>query len=110
MGEAWAHTAVVTVTEFGRTVRSNGTQGTDHGTASVAFLLGGSVNGGQVVGDWPGLARLYEGRDLRPANDMRGLFKGVLTQHLGMAEADLALEVFPGSSQILPMRSLFGAA
>ena len=70
---AWARSAVLVVTEFGRTVAVNGTGGTDHGTATCAFLVGGAVAGGRVVADWPGLASsaLYEGRDLRPTLDLR---------------------------------------
>lgn len=109
MGAQWENTAVLVVTEFGRTVKSNGTGGTDHGTAGVAFLLGGSVQGGQVVGDWPGLSRLYEGRDLYPANDLRRLLKGTLHGHLGIAEAQLAETVFPGSGSAAPFQSLFRA-
>ena len=62
---------VVAVTEFGRTVAVNGNNGTDHGTASVMFVLGGAVKGGRIVGDWPGLAQLEENRDLRVATDIR---------------------------------------
>lgn len=100
MGPAWAQTAVLVVTEFGRTVAQNGTNGTDHGTASVAFVLGGSVRGGRMVGDWPGLARasLHEGRDLAAANDLRSLFVGVLEQHWGMDRKDLTRKVFPGAA------------
>src|SRR6185436_16970322 len=67
LGAAWADTVVLVATEFGRTAAANGTNGTDHGTASAAMLLGGAVQGGRVLGDWPGLApsALYEGRDLQ---------------------------------------------
>jgi uncharacterized protein (DUF1501 family) len=69
MGPAWAQTTVLVATEFGRTA-ANGTGGTDHGTGSVAWVLGGAVKGGRVVADWPGLApaQLYEGRDLATTN------------------------------------------
>ena len=72
LGAAWANTVVLVATEFGRTVAANGTGGTDHGTGAVAMLLGGAVQGGRVVADWPGLdsAALYEGRDLQ-ADDRR---------------------------------------
>ena len=68
LGAAWRQTAVLVMTEFGRTVRMNGTKGTDHGTGTVAFVLGGAVAGGRVVADWPGLGagRLFEDRDLQP--------------------------------------------
>ncbi|MDP3619415.1 MAG: DUF1501 domain-containing protein [Ramlibacter sp.] len=68
MGPAWAQTVVLVATEFGRTVAVNGTGGTDHGTAAVAMVIGGAVQGGRVIADWPGLApgNLFEGRDLKP--------------------------------------------
>ena len=77
LGDAWASTIVAVVTEFGRTVAINGTRGTDHGTASCAFLCGGAVDGGRVIADWPGLATgsLHDGRDLRPTTDLRGVFQ-----------------------------------
>lgn len=87
LGTAWQHTVVAVVTEFGRTVAPNGSGGTDHGTASAAFLLGGAVNGGTVLADWPGLDEraLHEQRDLAPTTDLRALFKAVLIGHLGIA-------------------------
>ena len=99
MGAAWSDTVVAVVTEFGRTVKVNGTRGTDHGTATAALLLGGAVNGGRIVADWPGLssANLYQGRDLYPTTDIRSIFKGVLAQHLKLSERYLDHEVFPDS-------------
>ncbi|HSV82071.1 MAG TPA: DUF1501 domain-containing protein, partial [Ramlibacter sp.] len=66
LGAAWAQTVVVVATEFGRTVAANGTGGTDHGTAAAAMVIGGAVQGGRILTDWPGLAQanLFEGRDL----------------------------------------------
>ena len=66
LGEAWRGGVVAVITEFGRTARINGTDGTDHGTATVALLVGGALRGGRVIADWPGLkeASLYESRDL----------------------------------------------
>src|SRR5581483_6990405 len=92
MGSAWRDTAVVVVTEFGRTARINGTEGTDHGTATVALLAGGALRGGRVVADWPGVkeSALYEGRDLMPTTDLRAVIKGVLSDHLGLSERVLA--------------------
>src|SRR5205814_4970935 len=92
MKEAWRETVVAVVTEFGRTARINGTEGTDHGTATVALLIGGALKGGRVVADWPGLKpnRLHEGRDLKPTADLRALLKGVLRDHLRVEEAALA--------------------
>jgi len=99
LGSVWLKTVVMVVTEFGRTVKVNGTRGTDHGTATAAMLVGGAVNGGRVVADWPGLSAssLYEGRDLYPTTDIRSVFKGVLSQHLQLQEAFLNKRVFPGS-------------
>jgi uncharacterized protein (DUF1501 family) len=107
MGGEWKDTAVLVVTEFGRTVKANGTGGSDHGTGAAAFLIGGSVKGGRVIGDWPGLGRLYEGRDLMPANDLRGLLKAALAHQLGLSEAQLAGAVFPGSRGISAYTGLF---
>ncbi len=99
LGTAWRHSVILVVSEFGRTAAINGTKGTDHGTGGVALLLGGAVAGGRVVTPWPGLEtrQLYEGRDLAAASDVRGLFKGVLRDHLGIAEGHIEGAVFPGS-------------
>jgi uncharacterized protein (DUF1501 family) len=107
LGPAWADTAVLVMTEFGRTARVNGTKGTDHGTGTVAFVLGGAVAGGRVQAAWPGLApgRLFENRDLAPTEDLRAVAKGVLHQHLGLDTAALNA-VFPGSDGVAPMRGL----
>jgi uncharacterized protein (DUF1501 family) len=111
LGPAWRDTAVLVVTEFGRTVAVNGTRGTDHGTATCAFLVGGAVAGGRVIADWPGLSggALYQGRDLKPTLDLRSVFKGVLAQHLGLAESDLGERVFPESRQARPLEGLIRA-
>lgn len=108
LGPAWADTIVVAVTEFGRTVRINGTAGTDHGTGTVAFLAGGALAGGRVVADWPGLsdAALHEGRDLKPTTDLRAVLKGILADHLGLSPAVLAETVFPGSERVAPLAGL----
>jgi uncharacterized protein (DUF1501 family) len=110
LGGAWKHTAVLLVTEFGRTARINGTGGTDHGTAGVAFLLGGAVAGGTVRADWPGLGsgRLFEDRDLMPTTDVRAIAKGVLASHLGLGPSGLAA-AFPDSSDASPLASLVRA-
>jgi uncharacterized protein (DUF1501 family) len=111
MGDRWSATAVVVVTEFGRMVAMNGTGGTDHGTASAAFLVGGAVAGGRVMADWPGLkpADLYAGRDLKPTADLRSLTKAALRDHLGIDEAMLETAVFPGSRSAKPFDGLFRA-
>jgi len=108
LGEAWGDTVVAIVTEFGRTVQVNGTRGTDHGTATAALLVGGAVDGGRVVADWPGLAErnLYAGRDLKPTTDLRSVFKGLLEEHLGLARAAIEDDVFPDSGRAPPMRNL----
>lgn len=102
LGDVWSKTVVMVVTEFGRTARVNGTGGTDHGTATAAMLVGGAVNGGRVIADWPGLSNsnLYQGRDLYPTTDIRSVFKGVLVQHLGLQENFLGHSVFPDSKTV----------
>jgi uncharacterized protein (DUF1501 family) len=81
---AWATTTVLVATEFGRTAAVNGTGGTDHGTGSVAMLMGGSVNGGRVIADWPGLAaaNLYDHRDLRPTSALDAVIAGAVAESL----------------------------
>jgi len=109
LGPAWADTAVLLATEFGRTAATNGTRGTDHGTATTAFLLGGAVQGGRVLADWPGLSShaLYQGRDLKPTADLRSVLKGVLSEHLLVASSSLESSVFPNSSEARPIKDLF---
>lgn len=101
LGPVWDQTAVLVVTEFGRTVAVNGTRGTDHGTGAAAFLLGGAVRGGRMIADWPGLApeELHEGRDLRPTTDLHSVMKGLLRDHMGMSRAFIDREVFPDSTR-----------
>jgi uncharacterized protein (DUF1501 family) len=108
MRSAWRETVVAVVTEFGRTARINGTDGTDHGTATVALLAGGALNGGRVVADWPGLKEndLYQKRDLKPTADLRAVLKGLLRDHLRLDEKVLAASVFPESALIKPISGL----
>lgn len=108
LGDQWADTVVVVATEFGRTARVNGTNGTDHGAASTALLLGGALKRGGLVGDWPTLkpAALHENRDLASSLDMRGLFKGVLAEHMGVDRHALDTTVFPDSSEVRPVTGL----
>lgn len=110
MGDAWRETVVAVVTEFGRTARINGTNGTDHGTGTVAFLVGGALRGGRVIADWPGLkaAQLYEDRDLKPTTDLRAVLKGLLRDHLRVEERVLASSVFPDSAAVAPTAGLVG--
>jgi uncharacterized protein (DUF1501 family) len=100
LGPVWNETAVLLATEFGRTAAINGTRGTDHGTATAAFLVGGAVRGGRVIADWPGLSNraLYQGRDLMPTLDLRAVLKGVLEEHLLVPSSALDATVFPDSS------------
>ncbi len=108
MGADWSRTVISVVTEFGRTVKVNGTRGTDHGTAGAALLLGGAVNGGRVVADWPGLkdADLYEARDLAPTTDLTSVFKGILQEHLQVSQDALDKEVFPDSANAAVLEDL----
>ncbi|MFT9220443.1 DUF1501 domain-containing protein [Gluconobacter oxydans] len=106
LGESWKRTVVFAMTEFGRTVRINGTGGTDHGTGTVAFLAGGAVAGGKVGGTWPGLrsSQLFENRDLAPTTDLRAVAAGVLCDHLRLPSRAVAT-VFPGPA-VDPMKGL----
>ena len=107
MGEAWAGTTVVVMTEFGRTARPNGTRGTDHGTAGAGFVLGSRVARSTVHADWPGLAdrQLYEGRDLKPTTDTRAVLKAALAGTFDLTAAQLA-RVFPDSASVRPAADL----
>jgi uncharacterized protein (DUF1501 family) len=111
LGPLWPQTAVLVVTEFGRTAAMNGTRGTDHGTGGCAFLAGGAVHGGRVIADWPGLARtaLLDNRDLRPTLDLRSVFKAVLDEHLRVDAKTLATRIFPDSSGARPLQGLMRA-
>jgi uncharacterized protein (DUF1501 family) len=111
MGPAWGETVVALSTEFGRTARINGTDGTDHGTATVAVLVGGALKGGRVIADWPGLkpAALYQNRDLAPTTDLRAVLKGILKDHLRADDRALAQSVFPGSENVRPTAALLKA-
>ncbi|MBT9490086.1 MAG: DUF1501 domain-containing protein [Rubrivivax sp.] len=109
LGPRWAQTVVLVVTEFGRQVAVNGTQGTDHGSGGVALLAGGAVRGGRVLADWPGLAPKdrFEGRDLRSTTDLRALLHGVLHEHLQVPRAALDRTVLPGVAA--PLRDIVRA-
>jgi uncharacterized protein (DUF1501 family) len=111
LGPLWQQTAVLVVTEFGRTAAVNGTRGTDHGTGGCAFLVGGAVRGGQVIADWPGLGRtaLLDNRDLRPTLDLRSIFKAVLDEHMHIDTNTLANRVFPDGSGARPLQGLIRA-
>ncbi|MDQ0469158.1 DUF1501 domain-containing protein [Labrys wisconsinensis] len=108
LGPRWKDTAVVAITEFGRTAHINGTVGTDHGTGTVVLLAGGAIKGGRVIADWPGLkpAQLYQGRDLAPTADVRAVLKGLLADQFGLTPAVLGDKVFPDSAAVKPMAGL----
>jgi uncharacterized protein (DUF1501 family) len=111
LGPLWSQTAVLVVTEFGRTAAMNGTHGTDHGTGGCAFLAGGAVRGGRVIADWPGLSKtaLLDNRDLRPTLDLRSVFKGVLDEHMHIGAKTVAARVFPDSNGARPLQGLLRA-
>jgi uncharacterized protein (DUF1501 family) len=96
-GSVWNKTTVVAVTEFGRTVRLNGSGGSDHGTGGLMVLAGGALRGGRVMGDWPGLdeASLFERRDLMPTRDLRALLGWLLHRQFGLRVSTLETSVFP---------------
>jgi uncharacterized protein (DUF1501 family) len=110
LAPVWKDTVVMVVTEFGRTARVNGTVGTDHGTGTVAFLVGGAVKGRRMIADWPGLKpeQLFEKRDLKPTTDIRAVAKGVVADLFGISGPVLAEKVFPGSGGVAPMAGLVG--
>jgi uncharacterized protein (DUF1501 family) len=110
LGDVWGRTAILVMTEFGRTARANGNNGTDHGTGGAAFLLGGAVQGGRILADWPGLAddQLFEKRDLQPTRDLRGIAMGLLRDHLKLPDTALAA-AFPGAEGVGVERGLVRA-
>jgi uncharacterized protein (DUF1501 family) len=108
LGQTWGKTAIVAVSEFGRTVRINGGGGTDHGTGGLAILAGGAIKGGRMHGDWPSLrsSALFENRDLMPTVDSRQVFKGLLHDHLGWSLKDLDTTVFHDSGGVRALDDL----
>ncbi|MDD1826068.1 DUF1501 domain-containing protein [Photobacterium sp. ZSDE20] len=116
LGSRWNNTVIIAASEFGRTAKENGTKGTDHGTGNVMLVAGSamankasnisssSASLGQVIANWPGLSQenLYQGRDLKPTTDMRGVIKGVLNQHLSIEEKQLNT-IFPDSEMVKPL-------
>jgi uncharacterized protein (DUF1501 family) len=104
MGDGAENVTLVTMSEFGRTARENGTGGTDHGHANAMFVLGGQVRGGKVYGRWPGLAdgQLNEGRDLAVTTDFRQVLGEAVTKSMGARDLDL---VFP-NARLQPNRFL----
>jgi uncharacterized protein (DUF1501 family) len=108
LGPLWGKTTVLVATEFGRTAAANGTSGTDHGTGSVAMLVGGAVNGGRVLGDWPGLKPndLYQARDLRPTTALDGLIAGAASESLGLDPHRTAAALFAQAGPAQPLTGL----
>ena len=96
--EIWQKTAILAMTEFGRTVRQNGTGGTDHGTGGALLMAGGAIRGGQVHGPWPGLdeTSLYKRRDLMPTGDVRAPAAWIMRAMAGLGRGTLESTVFPG--------------
>ena len=99
LGDTWQKTTIIVATEFGRTAAANGTGGTDHGTGSAALILGGDVNGGRVIADWPGLnqSNLFEGRDLKPTTNLDTLIASLASASFGIDSALVAKTLFPAS-------------
>ena len=108
LGPLWSQTVVLVATEFGRTAAANGTGGTDHGTGSSAMLLGGAVQGGRVLADWPGLGSgaLYEGRDLRPTASLDGVIGQVVGECFGVDPQLVGRTLFPQLPDTRPMSRL----
>ena len=96
----WSKTVVLAMTEFGRTVRENGSGGTDHGTGGCAVLAGGAIDGGRILGKWPGIAdgSLLDDRDLMPTADVRELAAAMLYRQFDVSAGDLTGKIFPGLS------------
>ncbi|WP_294353728.1 DUF1501 domain-containing protein [uncultured Sphingomonas sp.] len=111
LGAAWGMTTVLVATEFGRTAALNGTGGTDHGTGSVAMLVGGNVMGGRVIADWPGLAagRLYEARDLRPTSALDAVIAGAVAESLALDPERVRRGLFAQATAQRPLTGLLRA-
>ena len=107
MGSHWSTMNVVVLSEFGRTVRPNGSGGTDHGTGGVGFVLGADLARVAVHGDWPGLreADLFENRDVRPIHDTRALLQAVLRRRFDLNSTQLT-QVFPEANSLRPLSGL----
>jgi uncharacterized protein (DUF1501 family) len=101
--EVWNNSIVITVTEFGRTAKENGTKGTDHGAASAIFLAGGLIKSSKVITDWPGLNKkeLFEQRDLRQTTDARDVYGDVIHHAFNISKQNIKDTVFPGTEQAL---------
>jgi uncharacterized protein (DUF1501 family) len=108
LGDTWQKTTLIVATEFGRTAATNGTGGTDHGTASAAMILGGDVKGGRVIADWPGLSQsnLYEGRDLKPTTNLNTLIASLAGGSFGLDSAQVAKILFPNTDNTKMLEGL----
>lgn len=111
LGAAWDQTVVLVATEFGRTAAANGTGGTDHGTGAAAMLVGGAVQGGRVLADWPGLAPadLLDGRDLRPTLALEALIAQACAEAFRVEPGKMARTLFPQMVQGKPLPRLLKA-
>lgn len=108
LGPIWAKTTIVVATEFGRTAAANGTGGTDHGTGSTAMILGGDVNGGRVIADWPGLSNseLYEGRDLKPTINLATLIASIISASFKLDPTQVNKVLFAEASKTKTLEGL----
>ncbi|WP_118182324.1 DUF1501 domain-containing protein [Paraburkholderia phosphatilytica] len=108
LGPVWNQTTVLVATEFGRTAAVNGTGGTDHGTGTVAMLFGGSVQGGRVIADWPGLGQsnLYQGRDLKPTASLDAFIAGAASESLALDPQRTSAQLFAEANTPKPMTGL----
>ena len=97
LDNVYAHTVILVISEFGRTVKENGNQGTDHGHGNIMWLLGRTIRGGQIYGQWEGLGDsvLYEGRDLPVTTDFREAISSILLNHISISQSELE-NIFPG--------------
>jgi len=111
LGPVWNQTTVLVATEFGRTAAVNGTNGTDHGTGTVAMLFGGAVQGGRVIADWPGLgqADLYQARDLKPTASLDAFIAGAASEGLGLDPQRTHAQLFAEANAPKPMTGLVRA-
>jgi uncharacterized protein (DUF1501 family) len=110
LGPVYQDTAIVVISEFGRTVAQNGNGGTDHGHGNVMWLMGGNVAGGKVHGEWGGLddGALHDGRDVPVTTDYRTILAQVCERHLLLPDTKLS-EVFPAMpEQLAPVRVIKG--
>jgi len=111
LGAAWSKTVILVATEFGRTVAANGTGGTDHGTGAVAMMVGGAVQGGRIVSDWPGLANanLLDGRDLKPTLALDALVTAACAESFALDPDRLSSVLFPHGARGKPVTRLLRA-